>query len=698
VNKFLILLILIGFGLNSFAQRDTIIDESMNVIEELIEELSANANDDDLDISVLFDDLTEMLEYPVDLNHALRGDLERFQFLTDAQINEILVYVKKNSGFATLFELQYLESFSPLQIQRLLPFVTLEPIVREEKIDKERLFRYGKNSVIIRSQWIMEDQKGYLPLDDSLLSLSPNSRYRGNRLKYYFKYQFNYRNLISWGFVAEKDPGEEFFKGSQNKGFDYYSFHALLSEYKIFRKIAIGDYKLNFGQGLILWSGMAGSKSSYVLNIRRKQHGISKYSSTDENRYMRGVATTVKAGPLDITGFFSYKKIDGNVSVMDSVNEEPLVVSTLQTMGIHGTQSQIEDKNTLKERIIGGNLHYFHEAIKASFTVFNYAYDVDLEKEAKPYNYYYFQGKSNTNMSLDYQSVLPKLGLTVFGETAMSQNGAIATTNGVSLNPAHSFSFVAMHRYFQPDFQAIYGSPFAESAGTANETGLYLGGEWLIWKGLKASAFVDTYYFPWLKFLVNSPSHGREYFLQFDYATKNNTIMYLRFKLKNKQENTDLDSVAIPFTVQAEKRSMRYNISYSVNRRIAFQSRIEFVEYRKVGEAVQDGFLLFQDVKYKFSRIPLDITCRYALFQTSSFSSAIYAYENDVLYGYSIPAYYSKGSRAYCVLKYTIIKGIDCWFRIAQTFFADKQVISTGLNEITGNHKTEVKVQLRFTF
>ncbi len=89
---------------------------------------------------------------------------------------------------------------------------------------------------------------------------------------------------------------------------------------------------------------------------------------------------------------------------------------------------------------------------------------------------------------------------------------------------------------------------------------------------------------------------------------------------------------------------------------------------------------------------------RYAIFDTNSWDERLYAYENDVLYAFSIPAYYDKGNRYYFMLKWDAADWLDCRLRFAQTVFFDKEVIGSGTDEIEGNHKSEVKVQLRMKF
>jgi hypothetical protein len=76
----------------------------------------------------------------------------------------------------------------------------------------------------------------------------------------------------------------------------------------------------------------------------------------------------------------------------------------------------------------------------------------------------------------------------------------------------------------------------------------------------------------------------------------------------------------------------------------------------------------------------------------------LYAYENDVLYSYSIPVFFDKGYRYYLTLDYDITKKLSFWLRWAQTIYRDKNLIGSGPDEINGNKKTEVKFQARYIF
>ena len=88
------------------------------------------------------------------------------------------------------------------------------------------------------------------------------------------------------------------------------------------------------------------------------------------------------------------------------------------------------------------------------------------------------------------------------------------------------------------------------------------------------------------------------------------------------------------------------------------------------------------------------------MFDTKTYNARIYTYETEVLYAYpNTIAFYDKGARFYAMLRYTVNRHIDLWFRFAQTYYTNpNKVIGSGLDAITGNRKTDLKVQVRYRF
>ena len=217
-------------------------------------------------------------------------------------------------------------------------------------------------------------------------------------------------------------------------------------------------------------------------------------------------------------------------------------------------------------------------------------------------------------------------------------------------------------------------------------------------KSLKLSAYFDNFQFNWLSYRVSAPSNGHDYFLQLDYSPARDFqfTTYLRQEIKQ-QDFSDITE-GLKKQTDINKLKYRFQISYKVLRNITLKNRFEQIIYNDGINPVSKGYLIYQDLVYKPKIIPFSFYFRYALFDTDDYNSRLYAYESDVLYAFSIPAYYGKGSRFYTMIKIKLRKNIDFWLRYSQTYYVDRNVISSGLTEIDGNTKSEIKMQIKIKF
>ena len=174
--------------------------------------------------------------------------------------------------------------------------------------------------------------------------------------------------------------------------------------------------------------------------------------------------------------------------------------------------------------------------------------------------------------------------------------------------------------------------------------------------------------------------------------------MYGRIRSRDKPINTSEDINDIDFVVAKKQTNYRYNITYKVSESVTLRNRIELVDYQRGPGQKEQGYLVYQDILYKPLSSNFSFSFRYALFETDSYNSRIYAYENDVLYYFSIPAYYRTGTRTYLTMKYRVRKGIDVWFRWAQWHFSNVAEIGAGNELIRGNSKSDIRAQVRFKF
>lgn len=61
------------------------------------------------------------------------------------------------------------------------------------------------------------------------------------------------------------------------------------------KSLAIGNYRVSFGYGLVInTGGFSFGKSGSLGTMNRFGRGIAKYTSMDENNYLQGIAATYK--------------------------------------------------------------------------------------------------------------------------------------------------------------------------------------------------------------------------------------------------------------------------------------------------------------------------------------------------------------------------------------------------------------------
>ncbi|MFT4595241.1 MAG: hypothetical protein ACI85G_001166, partial [Psychroserpens sp.] len=249
-------------------------------------------------------------------------------------------------------------------------------------------------------------------------------------------------------------------------------------------------------------------------------------------------------------------------------------------------------------------------------------------------------------------------------------------------------------------YQALYANGVSESSRMNNETGYYLGFNIQPFKGWFLNGFFDVFRFPWLRYQVNGTSIGYETVGQLIYRPSRQFEVYFRFRQKNKQLTESASFIDEPIRgVEDELRSYyRLNLSYSLSKSVKLRSRVEYSRYKRGDSEVEEGFMVYQDLIYKPLSFPLSFNVRLAYFDTESYNARIYAYESDVLYGYSFPAYYYRGMKAYLNIRYNISRNVSAWFRVANLFYSNRDNIGSGLEQTPGNHRTDIKVQLRLKF
>jgi DNA uptake protein ComE-like DNA-binding protein len=663
--------------------------EKQNIIEQRIEAIaSATDENTEIDFTNLFEDLSNYYDRPLDLNTASAEQLQELYLLSDLQIRALQQHIEKFGPLQSIYELQAVRLFDLPTIRLIQPFVALNPPSLASTFTFKNMFKEGTNDWFFRYKRTMQKQAGFLPDIDAQEPAS----YLGSPDYLYTRYRFQYRNNVIAGFTMEKDAGEQLTNGP-----DFLSAHLFIRNNGFVKTIALGDFQAQFGQGLTFWNGLGFGKSPFVMNVKKNANGLRPYTSVNESLFLRGAAATFKLKQFELTTLASYKKIDGNAinNVDSTFTDDNIVVSSLQISGFHRTEGELADKGAITEHIGVANLKYatrtFHLATTAAYV----DYSLAVAPGDQLYEVNKFSGSKNTNIGIDYQKVFRNINF--FGEGSRSANGGLAMLNGFVASLHSRISVSAVHRFFGNDYQAQYFNVFQESSRPQNERGMFIGLEALIAKGWTLSAYSDQIVYPWLRFQVQAPSHTSDYLTQLSYKPDRKQEIYFRYRVRNGVE--DLGGTdRIDYPVTERQQNFRLNAIYTPHPDIQMRTRAEWNVYEKYNSPRSTGFLLLQDLIWKKMGSKVSLNLRYALFNTPNYDTRIYAYESDVLYAFSIPGYYGRGTRAYAMMKWDIRRGVDLWVRYAQWVYEDRTTISSGNSAIEGNKRGDFSVQLRWQF
>ena len=663
---------------------------AQHVLEEIAEQLITNDEDNAYQWENLFEELSDLKENPLNINSATKEQLERFPFLNSQLIENILYYLYKYGAMVSINELMVVEDMDLATFRLLKPFITCQPL--EEKTHTPTLksiLKYGKQELSARMDIPLYTRVGYQPFTSDYIKENPNKRYLGPSFYHNLRYKFRYTDKVYIGFTAEKDPGEPFFAGNNKKGYDYYSPYFYIRDFGKIRALALGNYRLNYGYGLVMNTDFNMGKTTALNTLLNRESGIKKHSSTDEYNYFQGIAGSIQLSEhFTADAFYSYRQMDGIV--------DNRFITSLKEDGYHRIPRDYEKKNSLTNQLIGSNIQYNGKNFELGLTAVYNFFNKVLNPTYRPYNKYYPRGSDFFNLGANYKFFLKKL--TWMGEVAMDKDRRMAALNTLRYRPKANFQLIAMHRFYDVAYQSMYARSVGEGSMVQNESGFYLGMEADELWYFKLTAYIDFFYFPWKKYqMTKNGTRGIDGVIQLDYSPTHELDMFIRYRYKNKFKDynpAEGDKITVPYIQQKG----RYQLTYSPNDELVLKTTADVVHNAYQHKDPSKGFLIKQSIGYKFPKLPLQLDASVAWFKTDDYASRITVYEKSLLYSFSMPSFYGEGERFSFNTRYELNKHIVLQGKYACTHYRDREVISSGLEQIEGNLKSDLYFQVQFKF
>jgi len=591
-------------------------------IISIAEELAADESDPEA-VSLYIEKLYELVENPVRINSADKDEISRLFFLSDFQVKILSDNINSSGRIISVYEIANMPGFDKETTIMMIPFISLDEIP-----DAYTSHSSWRNTLLANLIWKPGDE---------------DSAFLGSPIKILTKYKFN-ADGFSGGFIAEKDQGEELFSGDPPLP-DLLCGHVAWNGKGFVRRIIVGDYSARFGQGTNINTSIRTGLSLHAPGYMSARNEIRPYTSTDENNFFRGAGAEFSFRNLAASIFYSRNSIDA--SLASSSNSE--YIESFYTSGLHNTSSSLLKKNAITDLAYGINLSYNFKTIRigSTWSVERFSLPVRPE-ENDPEMIFDFTGKSNSVYSLYYNSLINRILL--YGEFSVNNMMRYAALQGFTIRPSDRLSINMLYRQYDEGYFSFHGNGPGGTSTTG--TGKSILGNFIFEaaKHLFISGGCNIQEFPWLRYRASSPSTRIKREIRMRYIPSDKLLIEGAYYYNLSTADSD-EKNRIPELKKLTTRSFSTTFRYSIYENLTLGTRI----YYKLAEHKESrGMLMLQEINYRFRNLPLTLWVRYSLFNTDDWDTRIYTYENDLLYSYSIPALYGRGSRNYLMADWKI--------------------------------------------
>ena len=619
--------------------------------DDFVEEYTSDVERaEEEDLQQHLQELKELTEHPLNINTATVEDLLQLPFLSEAQIEQIHAYIYLHGQMQTLAELRLVPLIDDATRRWIPLFMYAEP--EQQETDK-RLFSRLRHDFSTRLD---------IPLYYRVGQQQENG-YRGDPLYHRIRYTLGNSRHFQAGLRVEKDAGERFY--------DSYGAYAMLHDVGILDKAVVGDYRIGFGEGLVIGGSTWNSKSTPPL---KTQGGIRPMTGMDETNFLRGAAVTLSLGNhIKLSAFGSYRKRDATLTSKGEVQ-------TLRTDGYHRTASEWEKKRNVGSTVLGGNIAWYNKGFHLGATGYWQKFSRTLNPGSQQYRAIYPKGNAFGAVGMNYGYTRYRLSFA--GEVAYSTAaGGWATINRASWSIGRSYVLSAVQRFYAYQYFSFYASALAENSNAQNESGVLVHLQAEPLAGLQLTAYADFFHHPWPRYRMTHSSTGQEFMLQGSYAISRKHTLLARYQLKRK-ENGD-------------RMEPHHRIKLGWTCEPSGQWRLQTTGSFH-GVLGSKGFMLSQNVRLVLSKPSLSFNGQLGYFNTDDYLSRIYVTQPSLYSSVSSASYSGHGMIGVLTCRWQSRN--RRWMleaRYGMVRYFDREEQGTGLQRILSPWKNDLSVQTR---
>lgn len=609
------------------------------------------------------EELAEMYETlhntPLNINTATKDDLSVLTFLTDRQIEDIHAYIYMHGPMLTLGELQLTGSLDYNTRRLLRNFVYAGEVPPErEKLSLADVFSHGRSELTGRVDIPLYLRNGFRYHWPEELERYPNRAYLGGRLSHNLRYSFNWHNRIRFGITADKDAGEW--------GYDFLSPYLLIRDIGVFKEVALGNFKAQFGHGLLLGGGFSVGKSMALSSMSRQTQGLKPHSSTQEYGYLRGAGIALGWTHTTFTLLAASTPVDATL-------KGDTVIGSFKDDGFHRTRLEKSKKNNVTLQTLAANVRYSYRGLRWGVTAL-------AERLSLPYN-----GLDSFN-GLSADCSINRSRYSFSAEMSWMESNPAAILSQTFRLPK-GWSINTVFRYYSPEYMSLHSNSMAEGS-VRNETGLLTGFSHDGYN-LTLSGYADLFMHPEPRYGASAPSKGMDLRMEADWKAAKRDALYATVRCKAKQKDCKYTG-GLEYLLTG-----RYRLRWTHNCRDGSElsTQLFYVRYDFIAEPVSNGYALTEGYSRSLFKERLTVNLTAAAFYTQSYDSRVSVYESGLRYSYNFMSLYGKGGRLAATVKCRLGSNIQMNLKAGGTYYLDRDQISSAQQRIDSNHKEDISVQ-----
>jgi len=695
-------------------------------IDDIIESSIGESTDEETDELEI---LQKYKDEPLDINQASMAELQEFPWITPILGLQIIKYRQEKGGFKKISDLKKVPGMTDDVYNNLKQFITVGKVYEVVKGKKVKVPPKLSGKIITR---VLCDY----PYSEEYLKNGVYNRYVHNPIGLKEKGVIKYGSLAEAGYMAERDVGEEDWNDSQK-------YYLQLNNLYFVKKFIFGNYRLYFGQGLVLYPAGGPMKGGEVITIKQKSRGIRTDLASDENAYYYGPAIQIGIDWIDVYAFYSFKWYDATVEDQgtrnvasdydDDTPDDPSdnIISSFDTAddGKHLTTSDKKKIDTLQRKFIGSRIEVNPmPEIKAGITYFHSTYSIPINPEVKNNYYYKFRGDWLDAFGLDFDYIYKSINF--FGEIAWSffpkiddpiyydpynpdnsnkKDSGMGIVLGSVLDVG-KFETAVLYRKYDKNFYNFDNGGFQES-DDENEEGFYWATRLKLDRETKVWLYLDAYRTEWRKYNEIMPTRGYEVYGQLERKFLRKFKYTFRTKIENKDMKVSQASTGISklIWVQNDWR-IRNEIQWQPATSIRYKLRYEFsrTEYEDLN-TLYNGYMIFADIQYKPTK-RLTFYVRDIVFD-GVYEAGIWEYENTIPSYMENNSFNGQGNRFYFMIKDDIDKNLLWAFKMARTTYfkatsitvnpiGEEQTLSESEQaaNLLGNSQYDFRLEVQYKF